>query len=39
MKRDAEAAKAGVVDLTVISSDLMKTLPTPVASTGVAHYK
>lgn len=38
MKRDAEAAKLDN-DLTVISFDLMKTLATPVISTGVAYYK
>lgn len=38
MKHDAEAAKSDE-NLTVISFDLMKTLPTPVISTGVAYYK
>lgn len=36
MKKDAEAAKSEN-DLTVISYDLMKTLATPIISTGVAY--
>lgn len=38
MRNDAEAAKSDN-DLTIISFDLMKTLATPIISTGVAYYK
>lgn len=39
MKHDAEKAKDPLNDVTVISFDLMKTLPTPVLSTGIVYYK
>jgi len=39
MREDAELAKNGNQNLTAIAFDLMKTLPTPVLSTGVCYYK
>lgn len=39
MREDAELAKNDNSNLTVIAFDLMKTLPTPVLSTGVCYYK
>lgn len=39
MCEDAELAKNANHNLTVIAFDLMKTLPTPVLSTGVCYYK
>lgn len=39
LKDDAEKGKDPVHDMTVISFDLMKTLPTPVISTGLVYYK
>nr|CAI5817157.1 unnamed protein product [Callosobruchus analis] len=39
MKKDAENGKSTVNDVTVISFDLMSTLPTPHLSTGVCYYK
>lgn len=39
MKHDAERAKDPLNDVTVISFDLMKTMPTPVLSTGIVYYK
>lgn len=39
MKMDAERGKNTDNDVTVIAFDLMKTLPTPVISTGICYYK
>lgn len=39
MKEDAKKGKDPSNDLTVISFDLVKTLPTPVLSTGIVYYK
>lgn len=39
MRRDAELAKNDPEEITVIAFDLMKTLPTPVLSTGICYYK
>lgn len=39
MKRDGEIAKTNPKELTSIAFDLMKTLPTPILSTGICYYK
>ena len=39
MKKDQELAKTNPDALTVIAFDLMKTLPTPIISTGICYYK
>lgn len=39
MKRHGDIAKTNPDELTVIAFDLMKTLPTPVISTGICYYK
>lgn len=39
LQNDTELAKNNPEDVTVISYDLMKTLPTPVLSTGICYYK
>lgn len=39
MKFDAEMGKESQNDVTVIAFDLMKTLPTPILTTGICYYK
>lgn len=39
MRQDGDLAKNNPEDLTVIAFDLMKTLPTPIISTGICYCK
>jgi len=39
LQNDTEFAKNNPEDVTVITFDLMKTLPTPLLSTGICYYK